>query len=249
MGKTWSLIAMALLGAMPLLSTAPARAEDPNAAAAPPAGQPILQPVYYEQPQQPAPVPIAEEPPSRESGRGIEYGGHIIVPIFIADEHPDITLFPGIGIQGRVGWEFPGGFTTEMNLGVMVNVSDAQFVFDGRDAYDYSITNLWVGAGARYAFYNISAFVPLVGAGIALNIWNNAITYDDFDGSHTESIGDGAVSLGFNALVGLAIELSSDLAIEAGLQANYTFPPPERLIPAQPKMWITPFIGGTLYYD
>src|SRR5262245_53370777 len=53
-----------------------------------------------------------------QQGRGIEYGGHLVVPVWLTE---DLINNPGIGFQGRVGWEFAGGFTAELIVGFMTN--------------------------------------------------------------------------------------------------------------------------------
>ncbi len=216
-----------------------------------PMAQPTAQPVV-QQPGQPAPgqqqggVQVIDQSQAQTAptSRGLEYGAHLIVPIFLAS-NSDVGLSPGIGIQGRIGWEFPGGFTTELNIGAMVNGSSADWVdASGASVGGYSMTNLWLGAGVRYAFLNPSAFVPFVGAGIVLNFFNDAITV----GGITDSSGSSVITFGANALVGFAYELSRYIALEGGVQINYTIPPTSSEIAAQPEVWLSPFLGGTLYY-
>ena len=93
---------------------------------------------------QPQEVAVQEE---QHQGRGIEYGGHIVIPIFsrtpFHDTLPGAGLSPGIGLQGRMGWEFPNGFTTELNLGFAYNA------ITGTGGTNPALTNFWVGAGVR----------------------------------------------------------------------------------------------------
>ena len=234
------------IAALLLASSSTALAEGPEDApppGAPPPGepQPIMTPTYDEQPP-PGQYPAEQQPsgpePTGVEGRGIEYGLHIMVPIFFKD-----FINPGIGLQLRAGWEFGSGFTAELNIGGMINgyPSSAEFeerpgeIFEGQ-------SNLWIGAGIRYMFFNPSAFVPMVGAGLKVNVWNLCVE------SASNSLvcsGDSEVALGLNGMVGAAYEISPYVAIEAGLQVELTggmsaFP--------NGAMYLLPFIGGTLYY-
>lgn len=203
------------------------------------AQQPVAQPVYV---AQPAPaqgnVQVVEEPaPDVRVGRGIEYGAHLLVPIFLTNSVWDFD--PGIGLQGRIGYEF-GAFTVEGNIGFTFNsLSD----FDG-----WAVTDIWLGAGARYSFFNPSAFVPFVGAGLALNFWGLSV---DETGYGDYSSTNGKLGLGFNALIGAAYEITAQFAIEAGVQGNYTLPGDfwyDGNGDKKGQFWLTPFAGATLYY-
>lgn len=223
--------ALVLVVASPVTS---ALAEGPQDGQAPPPVYVQAQPQGYVAPQQ----QVAEAPPDERGGRGIEYGLHLLVPIFartpFADSAPGLKLSPGIGLQGRVGWEFPGGLTTELNLGVMYNsVTDGS----GFDT-SVSLTNVWIGAGLRYSFLNASALVPFVGAGLAVNFWQ---AQSDFTGTTSDT----EAGLGLNALFGFAYEVSPELAIELGAQANYAFATARSV---EHSVYFSPFVGGTLYY-
>jgi len=188
--------------------------------------------VVVEQQAQPEPAP---EEQSGVHGRGIEYGGHLVVPIFFDS---DLNLLPGFGAQGRIGWEFPGGLTTELNIGAMYNL----FTSDVADLAGTSgISDLWVGAGARFAFYNPSALVPFIGAGVALNFWNVCKS----DDATTVCAGESAITFGFNGLAGVAYEISPFIAIEGGVQVNYSL---KGQAFNDNQLYLTPFLGGTLYY-
>ncbi|MBK8171951.1 MAG: hypothetical protein IPK60_16620 [Sandaracinaceae bacterium] len=196
-------------------------------------------PVYVETQAgygQPQAVPV-EEAPVERGGRGIEYGAHLVVPIFAQSPFGDrgtLGLSPGIGLQGRVGWEFAGGFTTELNLGVMYNN-----VTGVDSSVTSSLTNVWVGAGARYSFLNASALVPFIGLGIAVNFWQSQL-----DDGFVSVMSDTEAGFAMNALAGFAYELSPELALELGVQANYAFPTAS----LEHSVYISPFLGGTLYY-
>ena len=225
-----------IVSVLVLIAASPALAEDPNGQPPPP--PPPQQVGYEQQPAQPqyAAQP-GEQPPQEQpvqEGRGIEYGGHLVVPIWLTDDTSSIS--PGIGIQGRIGWEFPGGLTLEGNIGVMANpISNDAMRLDG------TRTNVWLGVGARFAFLNASAFVPFVGAGVKLNIWQftacDAVSCADSDSE---------INLGANALVGAAYELSPFLAIEFGVEINAVFPADKFF--GETELYLSPFLGGTLYY-
>lgn len=205
--------------------------------------QPGPQPQYQPQPGQPQQggVQVVEQQPAeqpRQNGRGIEYGAHLIVPIWTEE-----GLDPGIGIQGRVGWEFPGGFTPELNIGFMYNGSSVSVDtnFDGIPDTTVSgnFNDFWVGGGMRYVFLNPSAFVPFVGAGLALNVWGASC-----DGC-TDS--ERKITLSFNGLVGFAYEITQQIALEAGVQVNYSLRG-DVFADGFTPLWISPFLGGTFYF-
>jgi opacity protein-like surface antigen len=197
--------------------------------------QPMGDPNQQQYQQQQAPVEEQTSTEQAQQGRGIEYGGYLTVPIFVGPNADGIGL--GVGLLGRVGWEFGSGFTAELNIGVQYNgatlVGPGGFVFDG------GITNISLGAGLRYSFLNASALVPFVGVGIQANLWG--VDYGGGD-SYNDSL-----AFGFNALAGLAYELSADLAIEAGLRWDLTTKDANGLFPAA-QSYFSPFIGATLYY-
>ena len=237
-----------------LALTGTALAEDPTQ---PPPGQPPPgDPAYQQQPyqQQPPPgdpayqqqqggVPVVEQqqpqvPPDQRPSRGLEYGGHIIFPIYLGTVNV-FDMSPGIGIQGRIGWEF-GAVTTELNIGGQVNgIANA--------VEDASLNNVWVGAGIRYSFFNPSALVPFAGAGLTLNFWGITVC-DDMACLESDTR---EVTLSFNGLVGAAWELSPEIAIEFILQYNYSLPGnafTDEDGDPQGISWLSPGIGGTLYF-
>src|SRR5262249_1203307 len=155
-------------------------------------------------------------------------------PVFIASRNPD--LGPGIGIQGRIGWEFGQGFTAELQGGVSWNAING--------VVTYGLTDLWVGAGVRYAFLNYSPFGPFIGAGVTIDFWGFT-SYGSND----------AVAFGFNALAGAAYEISADFAIEAGLQFFGTSDATHGsgssaygLFGGEFAFGLAPFAGVSLYY-
>lgn len=200
---------------------------------------PQPQPQYQPQPGQPQQggVQVVEQQPAqaadtRQAGRGIEYGAHLIVPIWTDST---LNLSPGFGVQGRVGWEFPGGLTPELNIGVMFNQWDIGDVLGV--SVSTNLTNFWVGGGLRYAFLNPSAFVPFVGAGIALNVWNCSDCTDS----------SARLTVSFNGLAGFAYEITQQIALEAGVQVNYSLKG-EVFADGTTPLWISPFLGGTFYF-
>lgn len=218
------------LSAFSLLVAAPAWAQEPV---------PVIS---QEQSQAQPPPPV----PARQ-GRGIEYGLHLVVPIFVAQSN-EIELKPGFGLQGRVGWEFPSGLTPELSLGVMYNTSDGGLTRDLFVIEEYSLLNVWVSAGARWAWLNPSAFVPFIGAALALNIWSDAQREDGLGGTDGGAADKGVITIGVIGTLGVAFEVNPWIAIEAGAQFHYTASPKLDDIAAEPKAWLSPFAGATLYY-
>lgn len=200
---------------------------------------------YQQQPQQGPAVAEQSSNEQAQAGRGIEYGLYLTVPIFVTNPTGSdvISTSPGIGIIGRVGWEFGSGFAAELNLGVQWNGMSGELL---GVTVSGSFTNVFAGAGIRYSFLNPSALVPFVGAGLQLNFWGA----DTGSGSGTSTTND-HLALGVNALVGLAYEVSADLALEAGLRTDFTTQGKDDA--GNPffdggQVYLSPFIGGTLYY-
>jgi hypothetical protein len=178
--------------------------------------------------------PEAEEF-TAEQGRGFEMGGHILIPFFL--DMPG--MLPGFGVQARIGWELPRGWTIEGNVGVQANRLD-QYV------HDDLLTAFWVGVGARYSFLNNSAFVPFVGANLQVSFWS--LCLDGLCDSRDITAG-----FGVTPLVGVAWEISPHVAVELGVQGTLTFfNEDSRLVTSrfarQVEAYISPFLGGTYYF-
>jgi hypothetical protein len=240
--------------ALVLSPTVVARAEGPQP------GQPVIvdpnaqQQVIadpnaqYAQPQ-PQPVTDASGNVEAQQGRGIEYGAYLMVPIFLtnpAGTGPGSdarTVSPGIGVVGRIGWEFGAGFTAELTLGVQANNVSGEALGVSGSA---TITNAFGGAGFRYSFLNASALVPFLGAGLQLNFWGG----DDISDGTVSTTND-FLAFGVNGIAGLAYELSVDLALEAGVRADFTTQPRNADGDAffeGGQLMLSPFLGATLYY-
>jgi hypothetical protein len=192
------------------------------------------------------PAPDASANAQAQQGRGIEYGAYLMVPIFMTTPHENTTsVEPGLGLVGRIGWEFGGGLTLEGMIGGHVNNAT---IVDRDDAeLTNTFTNVFVGGGIRYSFLNPSALVPFLGAGLQLNLWGASL---DIEGDSIPQEND-YVALGASAVAGLAYEVSADLAIEGGLRADFT------TLPRNPfgtsvfdrgQLMLSPFLGATLYY-
>jgi hypothetical protein len=215
-------------------------------------GEPQPQPAGQPQPGvQPQPVMQPTEEPSAQQGRGIEYGAHLLVPIFLTNpvtrvrvddattREGDVDAGLGLGIHGRIGWEFGAGFSIEANVGGLFSTVSGTIVDDG-SSFDPQLTLLsfWLGAGARFAILNPSAFVPFVGVGAGVHFW-------DFCKDGDSTCESNSISVAVNGVVGFAYEISPFAAIEAGLQTNVAFPGDAF---TETEVYLMPFAGGTLYY-
>ncbi len=160
--------------------------------------------------------------------RGLAYGASLFVPIW--NTEPEIN--PGIGIQLRGGWEFKSGFSILGNFGYMANP---------KETTGASINNGWLGGGFRYAFLNPSAFVPFIGGTAKLNFFQNCVRGDSIDTCEE----DRRFAFGLNGEAGLAFELNSYSAVEAGLRIDTLFPGDAFELQ---EVYLSPFLGGTLYY-
>lgn len=176
-------------------------------------------------------------------GRGIQYGAHLISPIYVMDmERGGGTREPlgtsgGGGVRGRIGWEFPSGLSVEVVGGIAFNyvperpseVADRSHVLTQGD----------ILVGGRYAFYNETAFVPFIGLGGGLKLFY--FSWPDGD------VEDPAAAFTIEATVGAQIELSPFFGIELGANVAYTFGHEHF---ETGFISVTPFIGLTLYvYD
>lgn len=209
-------------------------------------------------------VQVQEQPvmEQRAAGRGIQYGGHLLVSVPVHGVFAE-DFGPGFGIHGRIGWELPSGWSVELNLGFLYMTAldpDATAFVDSVAG----IGSLYGGVGMRYGFLNPSALVPFIGAGLGLNFWvagsdtcyqgNSGAVYAGSDVSCEDPSGRtydtfGGVSLMGNASVGLIYELTTDLSVEAGVQYNLQWlPGPFADSSGERGGYLTIFGGGTLYY-
>lgn len=204
------------------------------------------------EPAEPSSVQIVEESQASEQivergyvrgeGRGVQYGAHFISPIYLTDVRnaagEDTYPEGGFGLWGRIGWEFPLGFTLEVLGGVAANGVDTL----GTDA-DPAFMRADIGLGARYMIFNDTAFVPFVQIGGTLRFF--FFDWQTSDPS-TRQV-DGELTGALHGAIGAQIELSPYFGIEAGLAVDYTFAAD---IFAEGIVSLMPFLGVTLYvYD
>ena len=235
-------IAMSVAGWVDVASAeGPAQNQGPVMA---PQGQQAPASGYYQ--EAPPPEPVVTEAPNAQQGRGIEYGAHLLVPIFVTN--PVAVLDNGmttgaadagfgLGLQARAGWEFGYGFSAEINIGGTFNTMNGEIGGVDVDP-DTSLYMLWIGAGARYSFLNPSAIVPFVGAGAGL-------LFQSFCPNDAPSC-DLEPAATVNALAGVIYEVSPYLGLEAGLQANVVFANSSVFVDTE--IFLSPFLGATLYY-
>lgn len=179
---------------------------------------------------QPAPQTTTVVAQPARQARGVQYGASLMVPIWLGDAGDDLQ--PGIGVAGRIGWEFTPNLSAELTIGYQLNgvSSDSMFAEDIDNLVD-----LWIGGGLRYSFVNPYAIVPFIGAGIQANIW-----------SCTEC-DDGTITVGFNGTVGAIYEVTEFVGIEAGAQINATLDGDVVFFDGV-ELYVSPFVGVTLYY-
>lgn len=180
--------------------------------------------------------PAQQEPATAQQGRGIQYGAHLIVPIWLSDPAGGNgeSVDPGIGVQGRLGWEFPSGWSAEFDLGVMVN----RVTFDSSlGLSDRQLDAVWLGAGLRYSLLNRTAWVPFLGVGLQLTGWG-----DDLCGGSSCSR---KWTIGANGIVGLVLEVSQFLGLEVGVQVMASS---EGEVFKGVQIIVSPLAGITLYY-
>lgn len=181
----------------------------------------------------------------RGEGRGIQYGAHLVSPVYVmpvlAPDETPVGVDAGLGVRARIGWEFPSGFTLEVQGGFAANaIPNATLEMSN------VFTRAEVGGAARYMFFNETAFVPFIEVG-------GAFRWFFFDwmpagGRRVNSSGDGESLTGaVTGAVGAQIELSPFFGIELGCAVDYTF---AGGVFADGFVAITPFVGVTLYvYD
>jgi hypothetical protein len=257
----WSLVAFAEPPPGGYDQTQNVQYNDPNAPPPPPQGQAYDQQQYppqaydqqqyppqaYDQQQyppeaygqQPYPQqPAAQQAPPPEqtayTGRGLQYGATLFVPLWLGDINADLR--PGIGIHGRVGWELGRGLSIEGGIGWMGN----RYEF-----YSGTQSNVFFTGGLRYAFLNPTALVPFVHAELQVNLWDYC--YDDgFGGSVCSGFSD--VTVGVLAGAGLIWEINYNVSLELGLNYSGTSAGQVRLFNGHFQSWLSPFVGVTLYF-
>ncbi|HJL18474.1 MAG TPA: hypothetical protein RMH99_22610 [Sandaracinaceae bacterium LLY-WYZ-13_1] len=179
----------------------------------------------------------------RGQGRGIQYGAHLISPIYLLDvtragaRDPAayLAVGGGAGVLGRVGWEFPDGFTLEVFGGFAANGIDTR----GTDASNI-LLRTELGAGGRYMFFNETAVVPFVQVGAGIRWWW-------FDWTDVAVEMSAEPTFAIHGAVGVQIELSPYFGIEGGATIDYAF---GHEIFGDGMLAVTPFLGVTLYvYD
>jgi hypothetical protein len=190
---------------------------------------------------------VVEQGYVRGQGRGIQYGAHVISPVYLSTVTPTNgrTVFPtgGAGLLARIGWEFPSGLTLELQGGFAVNAVDRPAGFTDMSSV---LTRAEFGGGARYMFFNDTAFVPFVQVSGAFRwFW---FDYVNEAGAVTAAAATSDTLTGaVGGALGAQIELSPYFGIEAGVAVDYTFaagPFDEGFVA------IMPFLGVTLYvYD
>jgi hypothetical protein len=189
---------------------------------------------------------IVERGYVRGQGRGIQYGANLISPVHLTDVRSamggfQMNLGPGLGIWARVGWEFPSGFTIEVFGGLAGNGVDT----GGTDA-SQAFLRADVAIGARYLFFNDTAFVPFIHIGFGPRwYW-----FDWTVPGRPMPAGNvnAEINVALHGGIGAQIELTPFLGIEAGLLVDYTFG--FNTFSSEGFVSLTPFLGVTLYaYD
>lgn len=186
----------------------------------------------------------------RGQGRGIQYGAHLISPVYLTDvtragrdgfDPADrLRVGPGAGVYGRIGWEFPSGLTLEIFGGFGANGVDTQGLTDVSNVF----MRVDVGGGFRYLFFNESALVPFIGIGAQGSWFKFDWSNPDMSGREVGLSG----TLGLHAVLGLQIELSPYFGIEGGCAVDYMFG--LDMFGGAGLVALRPFLGVTLYvYD
>lgn len=182
----------------------------------------------------------------RGQGRGIQYGAHLVSPVYVTTVSPAgghaLDLSGGLGLLGRIGWEFPSGFTIEVFGGFAANGVNRPSLF--ADEMSSAMMRAEVGGGVRYMFINDTAFVPFVQIGGSFRwFWFDYVSFSNMAESISAEL-TGAV----HGAVGFQIELTPYFGIEAGCAVDYTA---WADIFAEPGIVsVMPFLGVTLYvYD
>lgn len=188
---------------------------------------------YQAQPQ--AAQPAVAERGARQSGL------YLTVPLFLTDptDFSGGSWDPGfgIGIGGRFGWEF-GMLVPEVHLGVQTNFSGA--VLAGGDEVS-RVTAFHFSVGARLQFLNPSRFLPFVAVAFRGNFWGFV---DEFGGGSIEYAFNPAAS----GTLGLAVELSQTIGLEAAVDVVANFGLGDSSIFDGTDLLLIPRLGGTLYF-
>ncbi|MDW8364112.1 MAG: outer membrane beta-barrel protein [Myxococcales bacterium] len=233
---SWAfLLIAAVMAALPVRAQQQPVITDPGTAPPPPGYGPAPAPP----PATAQPVAAAEPAPAPRQGRGLEYGGYLVFPIFVSGDERSIApnVGFGIGLLGRLGWELEGGLTLEGHLGGQANV------IEGSDA---TVNAGWIGGAVRYSFLGESALVPFLSAGLQFTVWSVTVCEEDAFGTTVcVDVSSEEATLGLHATAGLAYELSRELAFEGGVTFNYAFRGDAFYVN---EPYVSPFVGLTLYY-
>jgi len=188
-------------------------------------------------------VPVVEY--EEDTSKSFEVGAELGVPVFIdqsvkfsrkqsdGSRYPNGQIDVGVGLLARLAVTIRNSLSIEGLIGIQ-----SHGVNDFAD--DASLTGLNFGLGARYSFYNDSALVPFVAAGLFVNTWNLRFT-----NANAEAQSDTQAGFGFRASVGALYETNKDFAIELGAHLNHQLSGGHF---DQPLTWTTPFIGGIFYW-
>lgn len=195
--------------------------------------------------QEQASAQIVERGYVRGQGRGIQYGAHLVSPIYVSTVEPargrPLDVSAGLGVLGRIGWEFPSGFTLEVFGGLAANGVTRP---PGRDDLSDALLRAELGGGLRYMFFNDTALVPFVQVGASFRwFW-----FDYLDPANMPRSVHAEITGALHGAVGFQIELTPFFGIEAGCAVDYAA---WADIFAEPGVVsVMPFLGVTLYvYD
>jgi len=182
--------------------------------------------IVVEQPYEEAPQEEVEVVDA-QTGRGIQYGGHILVPVWLGDAADAYNI--GVGVHLRVGYELGAGLSFEGGVGLNSNKYKA---------FDDNLNNLFLTGGARYAILNPSALVPFLQGGVQANLWKTCAAKGNCSDNREFTIG-------YYIGTGLVFELNVNAALELG--ANFHGTTKGDVFDSS-RFWISPFAGITLYY-
>lgn len=171
--------------------------------------------------------------------RGFTYGGYLhspihALPIERAGSRESLGPGAGAGLEVRLGYELPAGFTIELYGGFAFSEIAAVPMED--PLRSHVLTQGEIGLGLRYAIFTGTPVVPFarIGAGsrFLFFTWGS-------DGAAAQ-----VATVALDALLGVHFALAPFFGIEAGAIVEYAFGLDYFAAGLLP---VSPFVGVTLY--
>jgi hypothetical protein len=209
----------------------------------PPAFAPAFPVPKYEKPPEPTEwdQPTFPPPQAARSRRSTEAGFDLQVPIWFTPD--DGAIDPGFGFAGRFGLLVGRYLVPELHLGWQINWMDEDVV-----GFDRSMDIFYFSVGARVRFDSGGLVTPFVSGAFDMSFVHFEGDEDVYCGGYyyyyCDTVANYEFTPGFSAKVGVAFEMSRDVAIDVGARIAMVF---ETDVFPQAEGYVSPFVGLTFY--